>query len=221
MLVQVPESQGAGPVVKLNGRVDRLGANEVAQTVSRNGKAAGVRVYVSSNDPGKVKYAATYDLGRAFGERWAARLMPAQLNELMRREPIQTTMRLYVGTDARAKADAAWAADARADAGAFSEVAPRRSPNRAPSGPPLPPTETRRTPKRRKVVIPSEAAGARTQDQRIKSPMLYRLSYSLGDNPTEGSIAGNLARAVAMLLVIAGRHARRVPAWGVVARPSR
>lgn len=36
--------------------------------------------------------------------------MPAQLMELMRHESIETTLRFYVGTDARAKAEAAWAA---------------------------------------------------------------------------------------------------------------
>jgi hypothetical protein len=36
--------------------------------------------------------------------------MPAQLKELMRHESIETTLRFYVGTDAQAKADAAWAA---------------------------------------------------------------------------------------------------------------
>ena len=40
----------------------------------------------------------------------AHRLLPAQLMELMRRESIETTLRFSVGTDARAKAEAAWAA---------------------------------------------------------------------------------------------------------------
>ena len=31
----------------------------------------------------------------------------------------------------------------------------------------------------RKPVVPSEAVGARTRDLRIKSPLLYQLSYSL------------------------------------------
>ena len=49
-----------------------------------------------------------------------------------------------------------------------------------------------------KPLFSSEAAGTRTQDQRIKSPMLYRLSYSLGDNPTEagnGSNGGDVQQA--------------------------
>ena len=77
ILVRVPEAQRVGPVFKLDGRVGRLGANEVSKIVSRIGKAAGVRVYVSPKNPGKVKYASAHDLRRAFGERWTARLMPA------------------------------------------------------------------------------------------------------------------------------------------------
>ena len=53
----------------------------------------------------------------------AARLMPAQLMELMRHESIETTLRFYVGTDARATAEAAWAAFEavqRVFAGAFA-----------------------------------------------------------------------------------------------------
>ena len=42
--------------------------------------------------------------------RWAARLMAALLMELMRHESIETALRFYVGTDARAKIEAAWAA---------------------------------------------------------------------------------------------------------------
>ena len=169
MLVQVPEAQRVGPVFQLDGRVGRLKANEVSKTISRIGKAAGVRVYVSPKDPGKVKYASAHDLRRAFGERWAARLMPAQLKELMRHESIETTLRFYVGTDAQRTADAAWAAF-EASRPKNLEASGNSLANSAPSNPPPPPTENRRKPKRRQVVIPSEAAGTRTQDQRIKSP---------------------------------------------------
>ena len=62
-------------------------------------------------------------------------------------------------------------------------------------GLPPPSTETGRQTNRRQAVVPddkaSEAAGARTQDQRIKSPMLYRLSYSLGSHRTEAVGADN------------------------------
>ncbi len=48
-----------------------------------------------------MKFASAHDLRRAFGERWAARVMPAVLKELMRQESIETTLRYYVGTDAK------------------------------------------------------------------------------------------------------------------------
>jgi integrase len=57
-----------------------------------------------------VKYASAHDFRRAFGERWAARIMPAQLKELMRHESIETTLRYYVGTNAARTAEACWEA---------------------------------------------------------------------------------------------------------------
>lgn len=46
------------------------------------------------------KTASVHDLRRAFGERWASRLMPPQLMELMRYESIETTLSYYVGRNA-------------------------------------------------------------------------------------------------------------------------
>ena len=57
-----------------------------------------------------VKFASAHDLRRSFGERWASRVMPKDLMELMRHESIGTTMRFYVGQNAERTADAAWAA---------------------------------------------------------------------------------------------------------------
>jgi integrase len=129
MLEGVPEAERVGPVFNLGGRVGRLGANEVSKIVSRIGKAAGLKVYVNPKDPEKVKYASAHDLRRAFGERWAARLMPAQLKELMRHESIETTLRFYVGTDAQRTAEAAWAAYERATAAVFSGPFANSSPS--------------------------------------------------------------------------------------------
>jgi integrase len=58
----------------------------------------------------KRKYASAHDLRRAFGLRWSSRVMPPVLQQLMRHEDIETTMRYYVGRDAEAVADALWAA---------------------------------------------------------------------------------------------------------------
>jgi hypothetical protein len=117
-----------------------------------------------------MKYASAHDLRRAFGERWAARLMPAQLKELMRHESIETTLRFYVGTDAQTKADAAWAAYERATSPAFLGDLPNSSSHSGRSEPSSASGSTARKSKRQQVVTKSEAAGTRTQDQRIKSP---------------------------------------------------
>ena len=58
----------------------------------------------------KVKYASAHDLRRSFGERWATRVMPQVLQELMRHESIETTLRYYVGPNAQATAAVLWEA---------------------------------------------------------------------------------------------------------------
>ena len=138
-LMETPEAERTGPVFKLTGRrrgqPGRPLPHRVSEIVSEIGEKAGVRVYVDPKDPERVKYASAHDLRRAFGERWAARLMPAQLMELMRHESIETTLRFYVGTDAQRTADAAWAAFDRAG-GAISSPAPSAAPSAPPSGSP-------------------------------------------------------------------------------------
>ena len=57
------------------------------------------------------KFASAHDLRRAFGFRWAMRVMPAVLKDLMRHEDIGTTMKYYVGQDADAMADTIWATE--------------------------------------------------------------------------------------------------------------
>jgi hypothetical protein len=52
------------------------------------------------------KYASAHDLRRAFGTRWAKRVMPAVLKRLMRHASIDTTMTYYVDIDV---ADELWA----------------------------------------------------------------------------------------------------------------
>jgi integrase len=136
-LMETPEAERTGPVFKLTGRrrgrPGRPLPHRVSEIVSEIGEKAGVRVYVDPKDPERVKYASAHDLRRAFGERWAARLMPAQLMELMRHESIETTLRFYVGTDAQRTADAAWAAFDRAG-GPFLAPAPSAAPSAPPAG---------------------------------------------------------------------------------------
>jgi hypothetical protein len=94
---------------------------EASAVLSAIGKKAGVKVRTkikSKIDPETgergpvevVKYASAHDLRRSFGERWAERVLPKVLMELMRHESIGTTMRFYVGQNAQRTADAAWAA---------------------------------------------------------------------------------------------------------------
>jgi len=114
---ETTESDRTGAVFKLpgiRGRSTELRSKWVGKILSKIGKAAGVRVHVDPKDPARVKYASAHDLRRAFEERWAARIMPAQLKELMRHESIETTLRYYVGTNAERTADACWDAFDRA-----------------------------------------------------------------------------------------------------------
>ena len=79
-------------------RPDNVGA-----TIARLGQVAGIVVNESTG-----KTASAQDLRRSFGERWASRVMPQVLMELMRHESIATTLRYYVGRNAQTAARAAW-----------------------------------------------------------------------------------------------------------------
>ncbi len=104
-LESVPEGQRTGFVfnpLPLSPRNGRLKPERVSRVISKIGKAAGVKV---GEKNGKVKYASAHDLRRAFGFRWAMRVMPPILQQIMRHESIQTTMDFYVGKNAEAAAD--------------------------------------------------------------------------------------------------------------------
>ena len=85
----------------------RLHERSVSRYVSAFGKAANVKV---DERGGKVKFASCHDLRRSFGERWASRVMPQVLMELMRHESIETTLRFYVGHNATNTARTLYAA---------------------------------------------------------------------------------------------------------------
>jgi len=100
----VPEPKQTGPIFKLDradGKPGRPSVDRVSKTVSSIGAKAKVRVDVK-------KTASAHDLRRAYGERWASRLMPAQLMELMRHESIETTLNFYVGRNAERTAAILW-----------------------------------------------------------------------------------------------------------------
>jgi len=93
----------------------RLTIVQVMKIISRIGKKSGVVVHVNVKT-GKKKHASAHDFRRAFGDRWAVRVMPPVLMEMMRHESISTTMQFYVGRSAQATADVVWQAYASATA---------------------------------------------------------------------------------------------------------
>lgn len=115
----------------MGGKAAVTDPNWVSKLVVRIGKAAGVVVRTKrdrkTGEPARVvKYASPHDLRRSFGERWASRVMPQVLMQLMRHESIDTTLRYYVGRNAQKTADVLWAAYEREmhDGGAFGGAAP-------------------------------------------------------------------------------------------------
>ncbi len=125
LLLTVPASERRGRVFRISGLGGDIPSDDwVSRTVTAIGKAAGVKV--KDETSGKVKFASAHDFRRSFGERWAARVMPQVLQELMRHESIETTMRYYVGRNAHTAAEAIWAAaeasGSLADAGALNQA---------------------------------------------------------------------------------------------------
>ncbi|MFM8497375.1 MAG: tyrosine-type recombinase/integrase [Planctomycetia bacterium] len=112
-LLETPESDRTGRVFKLpkeKRRTIEARADWAGRVISSIGKKAGVIVRTDPADPEKKKYASAHDLRRAFGTRWAERVMPAVLQALMRHEAIETTLRYYVGANAERTAETCWAA---------------------------------------------------------------------------------------------------------------
>lgn len=112
----------AVPAERRRGRVFRLATLRIhdarpsvewaSRIIARIGKAAKIKVNTNVKN-GKVKFASAHDLRRSFGERWARRVMPQVLKELMRHKSIDTTMKFYVGQNAEKTADALWLAYAQ------------------------------------------------------------------------------------------------------------
>jgi integrase len=114
LLQGVAERERRGRVFKLldvDGTLLRAERWDVGPIVSKIGAKAGVVVDERTKNGETVrKFASAHDLRRAFGQRWAAKVMPTVLRELMRHESIETTMKFYVGQNAEATADALWEA---------------------------------------------------------------------------------------------------------------
>jgi integrase len=114
LLQSVPERDRRGRVFKLlasDGTQFPVKLWDVSRMVCAIGESAGVVVDERQKGGETVrKFASAHDLRRAFGQRWAAKVMPTVLRELMRHSSINTTMAYYVGSNAEATADALWAA---------------------------------------------------------------------------------------------------------------
>ena len=118
LLAETPPQERTGPVFPLSGtriKGRRPKIHHVSDIISAIGKKARVVVDVDPTDPGKLRYASARDLRRAFLERWAARIMLEQLQELAGHE---TTLRYYVGRNAERTADVCWEAFERAQVSA-------------------------------------------------------------------------------------------------------
>ena len=111
LLLATPEGERTGPVFRPRGTLGRgevRNTNYASKVIAAMGKAAGVKV--DGSGEGKIKFASAHDLRRSFGARWAPRVMPAVLQQMMRHESIETTMKYYVGQNSDATADAVWEA---------------------------------------------------------------------------------------------------------------
>jgi integrase len=92
-LLAVPEADRVGQVFRVEsayaGRY--LDHKTVGDLIRAIGRKANVLVNRQTE-----KFATAHDLRRAFGTRWAARVMPTVLKDLMRHKSIETTMKYYV-----------------------------------------------------------------------------------------------------------------------------
>ena len=109
-LEQVPTSERYGRVFSIaepEGRSHLGNKNRVIKVGATIGNLAGI-VVSNRGRNGKPKYASLHDLRRSFGVRWSERVLPQQLQEIMRHESISTTQLYYVGHDADRTASLMW-----------------------------------------------------------------------------------------------------------------
>jgi integrase len=72
----------------------RVSADCAGRIVISIGDEAGI---ITDTETGR--HATCHDFRRSFGDRWARKVMPPDLKELMRHRSIETTMKYYVGRD--------------------------------------------------------------------------------------------------------------------------
>jgi integrase len=101
-----------------------FGLDRVSRVISKIGEKAGVVV-----DKEQEKYASAHDLCRAFGTRWATRVTPAVLQQLMRHASIETTLKFYVEQNADVLASELWKFNSRDERDTQSDFRRRASAN--------------------------------------------------------------------------------------------
>ncbi len=90
LLRETPTRRRSGKVFRfLSESGNALSQETTERVISEIGETANVKV-------SSKKTATAHDLRRSFGSRWALRVMPQVLQQLMRHADIQTTMRFYV-----------------------------------------------------------------------------------------------------------------------------
>lgn len=105
-LSKIPPAQRKGLVFQIPSRLKR---QPIKTTVSRIGCEIGIAAKILV-DERKQKYASIQDLRRTFGNRWARRVMPMVLKDLMRHETILTTESYYVELEASQTSAILWSA---------------------------------------------------------------------------------------------------------------
>jgi integrase len=130
-LLATPEAERRGPVFRpLMPSGNRATAEQAGRMVSLIGQLTRVVVHTDPKS-GKVKHASAHDLRRSFGNRWAKKVMPAVLMQLMRHESIETTMAFYVDLSADDVAEDLYAADAKGQADRVGTVSGTVAPDEA------------------------------------------------------------------------------------------
>ncbi|MEO2036091.1 MAG: site-specific integrase [Planctomycetaceae bacterium] len=104
VLQAVPDEERTGTVFPLlfqrnHGIAPRV--DTVSEIICDIGEKAGVKV-------SETKFASAHDLRRSFGKRWADKVKPHVLQQLMRHDSLETTMRYYVQSDADEIGAALW-----------------------------------------------------------------------------------------------------------------
>lgn len=107
MLRDVPKARRRGRVIKWTlSRGETNSVKTVSKRISAIGAAA--KVIVGEKANGDPQFATAHDFRRTFALRWAPKVMPIVLKDLMRHSSLETTLRYYVGLNADRMGDALW-----------------------------------------------------------------------------------------------------------------